>query len=51
MSGVFGILWGLLTAVIFSWIADYRAPVIMGSVLLSFFFSAGVCIVVGFWPV
>ena len=50
MGGLTGILLGWMAAVIFSWIADWRAPVTLGAVLLGFLFSAGVGIVAGFWP-
>ncbi len=50
IGGVIGILLGWLAAVIFSWIADWQAPVTLGAILLGFLFSAGVGVAAGFWP-
>jgi len=50
MGGLIGILLGTLVSIILSKLAGWSAIVVPHSVILAFFFSAGVGIVFGFWP-
>jgi ABC-type antimicrobial peptide transport system permease subunit len=50
LGGVIGILLGIFISFIFAKIAGWTTLVTLHSVLLAFFFSAGVGILFGFWP-